>query len=110
MILASIPAGLRTRLGAPRGTSVLLCSVSEDHTPKHVSGDSKGHKGATTDLECLLRSLQSTPPRKHHMVKGSDFWVVLVAEKSDKSNLRGEGFIWAIVQMLVCHDDGVSQP
>lgn len=51
------------------------------------------------------------------MVKGSDFWVVLVTEKSDKSNLRGEGFIWAIVQMLVCHDDGchshddgVSQP
>lgn len=65
VILASIPAVLRTRPGAPRGTSVLLCSVSEDHVPHSQTcvRDSKGYKGATTDLDYLLRSLQSTPHR-----------------------------------------------
>lgn len=45
VIPASIPAGLRTRPGAPRGTSVLLCSVSEDHDP-HSQTCVRGQQGS----------------------------------------------------------------
>lgn len=45
VIPASISAGLRTRPGAPRGTSVLLCSVSEDHDP-HSQTCVRGQQGS----------------------------------------------------------------
>ena len=75
--LASIPAGLRTRPGLPRGTSICSCSVSEAELPQFPRGSgpapplrlgvcvwrgvlpagSWGHRGPVADRVSVLTEL-----------------------------------------------------